>query len=389
MNQDYINILLKSEKYVVGLMSGTSMDGIDAALVRIVESDDGQSFELLHFLTIPYPPDIHRRLSDLASAESYPVNDLVQLNVETGIHFAFAVKALVQDAGIAMQDVDLIGSHGQTVRHLPLAKPFPATLQIGDPSYIAQQTGVITVGDFRMADMAAGGQGAPLVPMFDFMVFGSPEKNRAVLNIGGIANVTILPAGEDLDKVLAFDTGPGNTIVDNLCKTYYARDFDKNGEISACGKVHFDIVDIFLKDKYFAQEPPKSTGPEHFDLNNFNIIKRLGDCGNVCHEDAISTMTYFTARSIFEQIQRFSPVKLDELYVSGGGVNNCSLMQHLHDLFKAVEIYKTDDYGLPSDAKEAMCFAIMANETLHGAQGNVPSATGAIRPVVLGKICLP
>ena len=379
----------KSEILAVGLMSGTSMDGIDAALVRIHGSGPDTRIELLEFVTVPYPDQDRERIRSLARDDRISMNELTRMNARLGILFAEAAQSVVNRAGLDMSQVDLIGSHGQTVRHLPGDVECPSTLQIGDPSYIAQYTGVLTVGDFRPADMAAGGQGAPLVPLFDYLVLRSMERDRAMLNIGGIANVTLVPAGCGPEKVLAFDTGPGNTIVDNLCRTLFDQDFDDQGRLAACGKVHSGIVDIFLKDKYFAKPPPKSTGPEMFNTDKLFEIKKLCGVDKVSDKDLLATATYLTAKTIFDQIRRFSARMPDEIIVSGGGVNNLTLMAHLRSLFAEKTVIPSGDLGIPIDAKEAMCFAVLANETLHGRPGNLPSATGANRPVVLGMVCRP
>jgi len=293
-----------------------------------------------------------------------------------------------------MAEVDLIGSHGQTIRHLPKAelfidRPVAATWQIGEAAEIAAHTGVITVADFRPADMAAGGQGAPLVPWFDYLLFRSATSSRALLNIGGIANLTILPPSCTPQQVIAFDSGPGNMIVDNLCKTFYNCPFDRNGELAASGQVDCNLVNRLMQDDYLLLPPPKSTGRERYGTDYLNKIIELARVDNLSTVDLLATMTFFTARTITTALQAFYPQPVDEIIASGGGVNNLMIMRHLQELLPKTRLSTSDQHGIPADAKEAICFAVLANETVHQHPGNLPAATGATRPVVLGKVCLP
>jgi len=387
------NLVNKSERLVIGLMSGTSADGIDAALVKIRGSGLKTQLNVLAFECYPFNREQKQKILSIAGAGECLVDDLSQLNFYLGNLFAEAVIAITKKAGLTKSDIDLIGSHGQTIRHLPepdlfLDRRISSTLQIGDPSVIAQTTGVTTVGDFRPADMAVGGQGAPLVPIFDYLFFRSENFNRAVLNIGGIANLTILPKSCTPDKIVAFDTGPGNMIVDNLCKTLFGTDFDTNGTLAGGGTINNNLINQLLEEDYFSKPPPKSTGRERFGDDYLNKIKELGRVDNLRPQDLIATMTFFTAKTISISLERFFPQAIEEFIVSGGGVNNFILMRHLQELMPKIRFSTTHQHGIPPDAKEAICFAVLANETIHGNQGNVPEATGANRPVVLGKICL-
>jgi anhydro-N-acetylmuramic acid kinase len=314
--------------------------------------------------------------------------------------FAQATLKIIEQAGAKPDETDLIGSHGQTIHHLPFAEPLAGiaasgTLQIGEPSVIAKRTGIITVADFRAADMALGGQGAPLVPFLDFMVFHSTAQTRGVLNIGGIANLTILKKGGSLDEVIAFDTGHGNMVMDALAQKFFGKPFDKNGELAAQGKVSEKLLAELLQHPYFTKPIPQSTGREEFGaaycehlMQRAAHLQPYGRSLATC--DLLATATALTAETIARDARllekRFG--KMDELIVSGGGMHNRTLMAMLQDRFAPAKITTTDDYGLPGDAKEAILFAVLANETVGGFAGNVPSVTGAKAATVLGKICL-
>lgn len=388
------NLLNKCEKRVIGLMSGTSADGIDAALVKIKGCGPETKLEITAFDCFPFSREQKQKILSVAGAGKYAIDELSQLNFYLGYLFADAAISIAKKAGLSVSDIDLIGSHGQTVRHVPepghfIDRRISSSLQLGEPSVIANTTGVTTIGDFRPADMAVGGQGAPLVPLFDYLLFRSEKVTRAVLNIGGIANLTLLPKSCTPEQVIAFDTGPGNMIVDNLCKTMFNRDFDKNGSLADSGTINYSLVDRLLQDDYFSQPPPKSTGRERFGADYLNKIIDLGCVDNLSPVDLIATMTFFSAKIISTAVERFYPQPIEEFIVSGGGVNNFILMRHLQELMPEIRFSTTNQHGIPPDAKEAVCFAVLANETLHGHPGNIPSATGANRPVVLGKICLP
>jgi anhydro-N-acetylmuramic acid kinase len=315
------------------------------------------------------------------------------LNVLVAHFFADAVKKVVRKAHIPLSSIDLIGSHGQTVHHLPVArrafgKLIHSSLQIGDPSTIAQLTGIVTVGDFRTADMAAGGQGAPLVPYFDYLMFRSKKRNRLLLNIGGIANVTALPRNCSIRDVMAFDTGPGNMIVDALMSQWYGKKFDTSGRTALRGELLPGLLLSLVSHPYFRRKPPKSTGRELFGALFLPQLERL--LRRTKREDILATVTELTPFAVFDQYNRYiaSRMKADEVLVSGGGAHNRAMMEALCDYFQPAPVRSVESAGFSADAKEAVCFAVLANETISEHPANIPQVTGAIRPVILGKICL-
>ncbi|TAK59791.1 MAG: anhydro-N-acetylmuramic acid kinase [Bacteroidetes bacterium] len=382
----------KKTKIVIGLMSGTSADGIDTALVTIKKSGLNTKVKLKEFHTFPYPAGFKQFLLRNSQAETTRIDDIARLNFLIGEFFADAAIAICKKAKIPLSDVDLIGSHGQTIHHLPqkkkiFGKKIRATIQIGEPAVIAKRTGVVTVGDFRVADIAVGGSGAPLVPYIDYLLFRSDKLNRALLNIGGIANVTALSAGCSVDDVFAFDTGPGNMVIDSLMNYYFNLPYDKNGKVASKGKILPELLWWMLSHSYISKKPPKSTGREVFGETFVNEI--LLRAKKESREDIIATVTEFTALSIFQNYVYFIKklCNVDELIVSGGGVHNSYLMNTLMKYFEGVNVFRIDDFGLSSDAKEAVAFAILANETISGNAGNMVQATGAERRTVLGKVC--
>jgi len=383
----------KSEKRIIGLMSGTSADGIDAALVQVRGHGTQTHLKLLAFRMIPFSKQVSKKIIEIASALIVPVDELVRLNFYLGEAFAEAAKTIAREAGIPLNQIDLIGSHGQTIRHLPdsqnfLGKEISATLQIGDPSVIAKKTGIATVGDFRPGDMAVGGQGAPLVPIFDYLIFRSQDKNRVLLNIGGIANITSLPKSSTIEQVIAFDTGPGNMLIDAYCKNHFSIDFDKEGDIAGSGTICDEMLHELLADNYFQIPPPKSTGREYFGENFVDRIEVLAEKYHLNERATLATITALTAKSIAVSLGEFVSHSIDELIVSGGGAKNKTLMHELKNELPQSRVLPSDDFGIPADAKEAICFAVLANETINGGFGNCPWATGAEKATVLGKICL-
>ncbi|MDZ7291950.1 MAG: anhydro-N-acetylmuramic acid kinase [candidate division KSB1 bacterium] len=398
--QRLIAISQKLQKRIVGLISGTSADGIDAALVRIRGCARDtfplhERLELEAFATFPHPNELREQLLAASIPGAGTVDLICRLNVAVGECFAQAALKIIAQAGAKPEDIDLIGSHGQTIHHLPNAEPLAGiptrgTLQIGEPCVIAKRTGIVTVADFRPADMALGGQGAPLVPFLDYMVFHSTEQTRGVLNIGGIANLTILKKGGTLEEVIAFDTGPGNMVMDALAQKFFGKPFDKNGALAAQGKVSEKLLAELLQHPYFAKPVPKSTGREEFGAMYVEkLIYHASDLP-LATCDLLATATALTAETIAREARllekRFG--KMDELIVSGGGMHNRTLMRMLQERVTPAKVMTTDDYGLPGDAKEAILFAVLANETIGGFAGNVPSVTGARVATVLGKICL-
>ncbi|MHC4182635.1 MAG: anhydro-N-acetylmuramic acid kinase [Planctomycetota bacterium] len=393
--ENLITLAKKNNRNVVGLMSGTSCDGIDACLVKITGNGVSARIEIIGFETYPYDNDIRELIFDTSQQQTGSVDKVCQLNFILGKLFADAVKQIARKASVSLSEIDIIGSHGQTVYHVPsskgnMDKGAGSTLQIGEPSVIAQETGVTTVADFRARDIAAGGEGAPLVAYADFILFGGDKVSRAIQNIGGIANVTFLPGDGDINRVVAFDTGPGNMIIDRFAEiiTNGKSKFDKNGELASRGKLNQDLLKTLCSHPYLSRRPPKSTGREDFGVqfsdNLYNEIKR----DNIDVLDALATVTAFTARSISDSYRRFiQPFsEISEVIISGGGTHNRTLLRFLESYLEGTKIRKVDEFDIPSEAKEALSFAILANETVCGNPGNVPSATGAKESVVLGKI---
>lgn len=381
-------------RLIVGLMSGTSLDGIDAALLRVTGNGARTRFTLLQFAEYPFP----RGLKSLLLKNSVPatsrVDDIAHLNVLLARLYAEAVTRIVRKARLSLSRVALIGSHGQTLHHLPrgrrmFGRTVCATLQIGDPSAIAALTGIPTVGNFRIADMALGGQGAPLVPYFDWLVFRSQSRNRLLLNIGGIANLTVLPKRCRVDEVVAFDTGPGNMVVDSLMHEFYGKPFDDRGRTASSGIVSLDLFDRMVRHPYLRLRPPKSTGREQFGAEYVREILR--SARKYDREDVVATASQFAAYAVFDAYRRFveRTMKADEVIVSGGGAHNRFLLEELRRYFGTVRIRVIDEFGIPAGAKEAVCFAVLANESVAGNPANIPSVTGARKRVVLGTISPP
>lgn len=372
----------KETRRVVGLMSGTSVDGIDAVLVELTHSGIQTRHEILAFGTTALPDGLRREVFGLFAAEA-SLDALCRVNFALGEAFAEAALDIIKQAGLKPAAVDLIGSHGQTVRHLPVDG---ATLQIGEAAVIAARTGVVTIADFRPADMAVGGEGAPLVPLVDRLLFAHPGQGRLLLNIGGIANITVLPA--DGGEGLAFDLGPGNMLIDAAVAHFSnARErYDRDGERAARGRVDQVLLAELLHHDFLRREPPKSTGREEFGVAMLADILRRGAWEE---DELVATLTAFTVQSIAEGINRFCPADCAGLWVAGGGVHNPQIMTGLQKALPDLAVASLSELGVDPDAREALTFAVLANETLMGHPGNVPAATGARRPAVLGKVALP
>lgn len=372
---------------VVGLISGTSMDGIDAVVVRISGPADRPVFEQLGFETVPYEESLRAELRGIAGGDVRSAGDFCRLDHALGEAFGRAALRVVNRAGLTADQVDLVGTHGQTVFH---DSSHRETWQLGEPNRIAAIVGAPVVSDFRRADQAAGGEGAPLVPLFDALVFRDPERGRVLLNIGGIANVTVLPAGSGRDGIFAFDTGPGNVLLDEFL--FHATSgrirYDRDGKLAAAGRVDQELLDAYLEHPYFYEKPPKSTGREVFGAGF--VALTLGEWGRHGDrlEDVAATLTEFTALSIAGSIREYvQPVaRVDEVLVSGGGAHNPTLMRRITEEMDGLDVRPLEAVGFSSDAKEAMAFALLARETVCGRPGNIPAATGASAPVVLGSI---
>jgi anhydro-N-acetylmuramic acid kinase len=375
---------------VAGLMSGTSADGVDVA---IVDCPPRAAMQLVAFDTFAYPPAVRQGIFDLFDPATGRVDQVCHLNAAIGEIFAEALITLARRHAIALDSIDLVGSHGQTVHHLPEGRRLGrrtvrSTLQIGEPSIIAERTGITTVADFRPRDMAAGGQGAPLVPYTDLLLFGHRRLGRAVQNIGGIANVTWLPPAAGPDDVMAFDTGPGNMLIDRLAWHVSGGrlKYDRDGAIAGRGSVDETLLADLLRHPFFRRRPPKSTGREEFGLPMADQLWQQSRRRRMPAENLLATVTALTARSIARAYRRFLPGNVDEAIICGGGARNPTLLAMLREQLAPARVVPMDDLGLSADAKEAVSFAILARETVLGRPGNIIGATGARRRVVLGKI---
>jgi len=370
-----------------GLMSGTSCDGIDACVVDI----RGRTVELVAFDTVPYPTDIRKRIFRLFDPDTSSARDICHMNFVLGDLFADALIHIAKKHKVALDSIDVVGSHGQTVYHVAEprregGKEYLSTLQIGEPAVIAQKTGIDTVADFRTRDVAAGGTGAPLVPFADFVLFRDPKVGRAIQNIGGVANVTFLPAAGRIHDVIAFDTGPGNMIIDRVAvlATRGKSQCDVDGKLAAAGQVDEKVLRALLRNPYLRLPPPKSTGRERFGVRyTDNLFRRH----RLPFPDLAATVTMFTAKSIAMAYDKFLMPKgrIDEVIVCGGGARNPALIGMLQGLLDPVSVRLIDEFGISADAKEAVSFAILANASMNRVANNVPSATGAKEQVVLGK----
>ena len=363
----------------LGLMSGTSADGIDAALVRFEGEGRALRCQLVHGRTFAWDEATRIRLVALGQgADTVSLDALGALDATVALAFADAALALLQDAGVPRGRVRAIGSHGQTIRHRPRADP-PFTWQLGDGHVIAERSGIDTVADFRRRDVAAGGQGAPLMPAFHAALLGSPQEDRAVLNLGGIANFTLLPVG---GEVRGFDTGPANALMDAWCERHTGRAYDADGAFAASGQVDAALLARLLADPWFAQPPPKSTGREHFHLEWLQA--RMGETA-LSPADVQATLLDLTARTVADALQMTQP-DTRRVLVCGGGVRNAALMARLAAYLPQAIVESTAMHGLEPDYVEAMGFAWLARETLAGRPGNLPAVTGASGRRILGTV---
>lgn len=421
LSSQMLQLRKDSPLWVAGVMSGTSGDGITVAIAGLYpgESSGGAAggaapaiqapgeeeatsgwewprIELRHHVTVPFDARLKERLFDLFEPRTARLDEVCRINMLLAEEFSKAVETCARQAGLSLSDLSLIGSHGQTICHLaPAAEQsipegFPSTLQIGDVSVLAERTGVTTVGNFRTRDMAVGGEGAPLVPMADWLLFRSSERTCVVQNIGGIANMTVLPKGGELDDVFACDTGPGNMLIDEAVRyiTGGAEEFDRDGERAARGRVDRRLVQRWLAESYFHLPPPKSTGRELYGRERAREFFAQAEDQGVTGDDLVATITQLTIDSILlhyrrDVIPRFG---LDEVIVGGGGCRNRTLMDGLSRGLGGVPVRTHEAYGIPSEAKEAIAFALLAYLTVMGRPGNLPNATGATKPVVLGVI---
>ena len=416
----YNHHMPKNSLLILGLMSGTSADGIEAALVRVSGAPPNLNSKLLNHTSLPIPPPIRKKILQIAEGTPFPAAEISQLNFRLGHLFAEAALSACKKFRISPKRLDLIASHGQTIFHqgqpVPFfGKPTSSTLQIADGSLIANLTGVTTISDFRPADMAAGGQGAPLVPFADYLLYRHEKIGRVSLNLGGIANVTVIPARAKPQDVFAFDTGPANILLDALVShfTRGRQRFDKNAALARRGHLNNALIYRLMKDPYLKLRPPKSTGREHFGARYVKDLLSFARKHDIRPAELLYTVTYFTAESVVDALRRFvfPKHKISQLIVSGGGAHNPLLMSQLNALLQltapaktsslrqprvakstrhfpnhSIEVIPSTHFGIPESAKEAYAFALLAHETFHHRPSNLPSATGATRPAILGKI---
>ena len=388
---------LAAPRLLVGLMAGTSLDGVDGALVRLSGPATAPRVRLLEFISVPYPMAVRRRVLRVAAGQPVAAAEISQLNFLLGTFFADAALEVCRKAGVAPGRLFGIGSHGQTIFHQGNAtaeagRNISSTLQIAEPAVIAERAGVPVAANFRTADMAAGGQGAPLVPLVDYLLLRDKKQGTVALNIGGIANITVIPAGAEADDVYGFDTGPGNMVMDGLVGEFTRgrRQYDSEGRMAARGKVLDELLAELLKFLFFRKRPPKSAGREQFGeefIRRF-IVSRFP---NARREDLLRTANELTARTIAGALERFvlPRAAVDRLVASGGGAHNRLLLNRIRELLPEIKVIASDALGLPVDAKEAIAFAVLADRTLQGLPGNLPAVTGAHRAVVLGSVSRP
>ena len=390
----------KPVRRVVGLMSGTSVDGIDAALVEIGGTDEAPEVRLVAFEDRPWPEEVRRQIFPLFRPETATVDKIGYMNFLMGEIYAQSVSSVVEKAGLTLADIDLIGSHGQTIWHAPEVcgkDGFPVrfTVQIGEGSVIAARTGVPTVSDFRVADMAVGGQGAPLVPFSEYLLYRRPGETILLQNIGGIGNMTVLPGDEGPEAVYAFDTGPGNMIIDAVVSalTGGAKTYDAGGAMAAEGRVDEALLAMLQQDPYYDMPLPKTTGRELFGVQYVGKILDYQRAHGLSDADVLATVTDLTAWSIADGYARYVLPKRQaaELVVGGGGSYNATLLGFLRTRFApyGVQVRTQEDLGWSSDAKEAVAFAIMADCCVREKPNVLPSVTGAKAAAIMGKISLP
>lgn len=396
----------KREHLVVGLMSGTSLDGTDAALVHIQTDAHGamQRMELIDFICTPYTNELKEVLIRLCSPETARVDELTTAHFGVSEWYAHSVRQLLDSAGMSPQQVDVISMHGQTIWHAPVPSAFPSpsgsgnwnvssTLQIGESAVVRERTGLPVIGNLRARDMAAGGEGAPLTPYADALMFLSDTEGRLVQNIGGIGNVTVLPAGSSEAGVSAFDTGPGNMVIDALVRhaTEGRQHYDPEGSMAAKGTVHPELVEYGLNDEYFRRQPPKSTGREVYGADYAMRLMEFAAARSLPLEDMLASATWLTAETIVRAVEDFilPRTSISAMLTCGGGTSNDTLMRMIRQrLPESIRLERTADYGVPDDAREAMGFALLGHEALMGRTNTLSGVTGAKHAVISGHLTL-
>lgn len=392
--QSLSDLMQKNPLRVIGLMSGTSADGMDAALTEISGFGLSTKVKMLGFVSVPYPEEIRKEILRLASGTEGGSRDLCLFSFLFGQLALEACRALCEKASADPASVDLVGSHGQTLYHVPAAETYlgrqvRGTLQLGEASVIAEGLGCPVVSDFRVRDMAAGGQGAPLVPYTEYLLYRREDESVGLQNIGGIGNITVLPRSGRMEDTFAFDTGPGNMVMDQIVSrvTGGRMRYDENGALAASGACSDSLLAWMLQDPYLYKAPPKTTGRETFGAAYVGRLMEQGRALGLSDLDILATACRFTAACVRVAIDRHCPVKPDRLIVGGGGSRNPTLMAMLRREL-SIPVLVNEDLGLDSDAKEAVAFAVLANECVHVSFNNMPSVTGAAHPVVMGKISL-
>lgn len=390
-----VSLLKKPSRLVIGLMSGTSADGVDAALCRITGHGTQSVIEQLGFRFEPFEENVRNEILRLASGNAAHAADFCKVNFLLGRLYADAAMHLCEQMNISPDEIDLIGSHGQTFWHIPVAEDylgssFRSTLQLGECSVLAEKFGCPVIGDFRVRDVAAGGLGAPLVPYSEFLIYRSETSCIALQNIGGIGNVTCLPAGCELKDVFAFDTGPGNMVMDAVISRVSGGKlrWDENGSFAATGNVHPDMLAWLMADEYVTRKPPKTTGREYYGPAYVDTLMKYAAEHSISNPDLMATVTAFTAETIAYGINHFFPCMPEKLIVGGGGSNNATLVGFIKKALPECSVITNEALGFDSNAKEAVAFAVLANEALYAGTNNVPSVTGASGAVVMGKISL-
>jgi len=391
--KNYLYSDKNNSRLIIGTLSGTSVDSIDIVLVKISEFGIQTKLEILNYAQYPFPKDIRNFILKCSSPEVSNVADVCKLNFILGRLFSEKINLFIRESGFSNSDILCIGSHGQTIYHIPSDEKYfgysgKSTLQVGDPSVIANLTGILTVGDFRCADIAVEGTGAPLVPYLDYILFNAPYKSRLLINIGGIANLTFLEADCKIEKVIAFDTGPGNMIIDSITRRLFNKEYDFNGEIALSGKFSKELFEYILSiDNFYNAEIPKSTGREYYGDDFVNRVLAFSE--NIKANDIVHTVSEFTVYCVYSNYKKFidSSEFPDEILLSGGGASNSFLVNSFSQYFDNSIIKMIDESGITSDNKEAVLFAVLANETINGNHSNVKNATGAKKNAILGKIC--
>ncbi len=375
-------------KLAIGIMSGTSLDGIDVVIARLEGYNEDLKVHILAFDTIKYEHELLNRIKECINKSLVSPALICSLNFELAYAYSDAVKKTCLKNGYKLEDIDFIASHGQTIYHIndSSEKYVRSSLQLGDGSVLANLCKTTVVSNFRTADIAVGGKGAPLVPFADYILFKHPTKNRSIHNIGGIANMTIIGKDYSINDVYAFDSGPGNMMIDCVCKKYYNLDFDQNGEIAKSGTVITELLDELLDNDYFRQPPPKSTGRELFGDDYTNQV--LTKYQNNAHQDIVRTLTEFTKETIVHSYKKFilPHTKIDEIIFCGGGAYNKYLLEIIKKELPKIKIMTLEDIGFNSSSKEALAFIILGNQTLNKAPSNVMKATGAKEKVILGQV---